>query len=275
MELPPSGTPTCKGASTSYRFGGNIGVFVAATSSCFLDLPLDTALKRLVDLEYTSVELMVHDRGGHLKPSEVLADLDRAVQTCRETRRLTVAALSIDIETPEEQQYYARFAACCRLAKATKVVTLVIRSAELGTPFNAEVERLREMAAIASTEGVRVGLLTETGRMTQDPDTAVVLCNSVKGLGITLDPSHYICGPHNGASFEQVMEYVYHVRLRDTSKEEFQVRVGQGQVEYGRLVNQLNKVGYDRALCVDVPAMPDVDQAAELRKMRLLLESLI
>ena len=141
----------------------------------------------------------------------------------------------------DEPEYYAQFAACCKLAKAIKVVTVTVRSAELGTPFNAEVERLRAMAAIASLEGVRVGLLTEAGRMTQDPDTAVVLCDSVKGLGITLDPSHYICGPHRGGNFEQVMKYVYHVRLRDTSKDQLQVRVGQGEVEYGRLINQLNR----------------------------------
>ena len=44
------------------------------------------------------------------------------------------------------------------MAKAIKVVTLTVRSAELGTPFNAEVERLRALVAIATMEGVRVGL---------------------------------------------------------------------------------------------------------------------
>ena len=249
-------------------------MFVAATSRCFADLPLDAALRRLVDLEYTCVEIIIHESGGHMKPSEVLADLESAVQTCRQTHRLTPVAFSIDIEAPEPQ-YYDQFAACCKLAKTVKVVTVTVRSAELGTPFNAEVERLRAMASIGSMEGVRVGLLTEAGRMTQDADTAVVICDSVKGLGITLDPSHFICGPHAGASFEQVMKYVYHVRLRDTTKEQLQVRVGRGEVEYGRLVNQLNKVRYDRALCVDLFTMPDVDQLAEMRKMRLLLESLI
>ena len=71
-------------------------------------------------------------------------------------------------------------------------------AAELGTPFNAEIERLQQLVAIASREGVLVGLKTETGRITQDPDTAVVLCDNVKGLGITLDPTHYIYGPHAG-----------------------------------------------------------------------------
>ena len=46
-------------------------LFVAATSNCFADLPLDAALERLVDLEYTGVEIMIHESEGHLKPSEV------------------------------------------------------------------------------------------------------------------------------------------------------------------------------------------------------------
>ena len=46
-------------------------------------------------------------------------------------------------------------------------------------------------------------------------------------------------------------------------------------MEYGRLVNQLNKVQYDRALSVDIMPLPDMDQFAEMRKMRLLLESLL
>ncbi len=249
-------------------------MIVAASSGCFGDLPLSAALQRLVDLEYTAVEILIHESGGHMKPSEVAVDIEKAVQVCRQTHRLTPAAYSVEIEAPEEQ-YYAQFAACCKLAKATKVITITVPSAELGTPFNAEVERLRELVAIASAEGVLVGLLTQAGRMTQDPDTAVVLCNNVKGLGVTLDPSQYIFGPHGSANFDQLYQYVLHVRLRDTNKEALQVRIGQGEVEYGRLVTQLNKFNYKRALAVDIVAMPDVDHSAEMRKMRLLLESLI
>ncbi len=249
-------------------------MFVAATSRCFSDLGLNDALRQLVDLEYTAVEIAVNSSGGHLSPAEVASDVDAAVRACRQSHRLTLVAFSVDIDVPG-QQYYDQFAACCKLAKATKVVTIVVRASELGTPFNEEVERLRRMVAIGSIEGVRIGLLTEVGRMTEDPNTAVVLCDSVKGLGLTLDPSHYIFGPHGGASFEQVMKYVYHVRLRDTKKDAFQVRVGQGEVEYGRLVNQLNKVHYDRALTVDLTPLPDIDFLAEMRKMRLLLETLI
>lgn len=249
-------------------------MFVAASSECFPELSLDGVLQRLVDLEYTAVEVAIHEGCKQLQPSVVAADLEKAIASCRETYRLTISGYSIDIQAQGEE-YYEQFAACCRLAKATKVVALTIPAAELGTPFNAEIERLQRLVSIASRDGVLVGIKTETGRITQDPDTAVVLCDNVKGLGITLDPSHYIYGPHAGESYDQVMKHVINLQLRDTTKDKLQVRVGQGLVEYGRLITQLAKVHYNRALVVHISEMEGVDHAAEMRKMRLLLESLL
>jgi sugar phosphate isomerase/epimerase len=123
--------------------------------------------------------------------------------------------------------------------------------------------------------GVRVGMKSQIGRLSEDPDTVAVLCDNCKGLGLTLDPSQYIFGPHQGRSIDKIMKYVYHTHLRDTNKKALQVRVGQGEVEYGRLISQLQKLKYNRALCVNIVEMPDVDHVGELRKMRLLLESLL
>jgi sugar phosphate isomerase/epimerase len=185
-----------------------------------------------------------------------------------------VVAYDVQIEAPGEA-YYEQFGAVCKLAKATKVVTITMPSCELGTPFNEEVERLRKLVALATQEGVRVSIKSQVGRLSEDPDTVVVLCDNCKGLGLTLDPSHYICGPHSNKNIEKLMKYVYHVHLRDTSKKQLQVRVGQGEVEYGRLITQLERVKYNRALSVNITEMPEVDHSSELRKLRLLLESLL
>jgi sugar phosphate isomerase/epimerase len=53
------------------------------------------------------------------------------------------------------------------------------------------------------------------------------------------------------------------------------VRVGQGEIDYGKLLAQLDKVGYNRALTVHMSPLEDFDHRAEMRKMRLLLESLL
>jgi sugar phosphate isomerase/epimerase len=249
-------------------------VFVCASIECFPDLSPREVLECMVDLGFTSLELPIHETGRWLKPSEVHADLERSIHFCRDTHRLDIAALSIELG-PDRENYYQHFTSCCRLAKAVKVVTLVVPSSELGTPFNEEIERLRKLVEIASLEGAVVGLKTQIGCMTQDPDTAVVLCDNVKGLRLTLDPSHYITGPHQGGSIDKVMKYVQHVHLRDSTKSKLQVRVGQGEIDYGKLIQQLAKVRYDRALSVHMLPLEGFDHRAEMRKMRLLLDSLL
>ncbi|MDA7980267.1 MAG: TIM barrel protein [Pirellulales bacterium] len=249
-------------------------MIVAASTSCFPKLSLDAAFDRLVALEYTSVEVVIDERSRHLRPSQVHANLDDVIQQCRQTQRLTPVAYYLDFDCQGKQRI-EQFHACCRLAKATKVFTLSVRASELGTPFNEEIERLREFVRLASVEGVLVSIKTETDRMTEDPETALALCQNTPGLGITLDPSHYICGPCSGRDYSKLLPLVHHMQLRDTTPEKLQVRVGQGEIEYGRLVQLLEQEGYHRTLAVDVVEEPDVDHAGELRKLRLLLESLL
>jgi sugar phosphate isomerase/epimerase len=249
-------------------------VFVSASTECFADLPLTAALDKLVDLEYSAVEIAIHENGNQLKPSEVVENLEYALNACTNTFRLDVAAYSVEI-TATGEEYYKQWDSICRLARATKVVTVTVPSGELGTPFNEEVERLRKLVDIAVLQGVRVGMRSQVGRLSEDPSTVAVLCDNVKGLGLTLDPSHYVCGPHAGKSIDKLMKYVYHVHLRDTTKEQLQVRIGQGEIEYGRLISQLRKVNYTRALSVHLSELPGVDHHGEMRKMRLLLESLL
>jgi sugar phosphate isomerase/epimerase len=252
----------------------SVPVFVAATTECFLDLSLHDALERLADLEYTSVELAMFEDADQFKPSQITADVEKAAAICRNTRRLDVVAFDVRI-TAEKAGHYEQFTAICKLAKAVKVVTLTVPSGELGTPFNEEVEHLRRLVDIATLHGVRVGLKSQIGRLSETPDNVVDLCDNVKGLGVTLDPSVYIYGPHQGRSIDKLMKYVYHLQLRDTNKKGFQVRVGQGEVEYGRLITQLLKLKYNRALCVNIKEVEGVDHVGELRKLRLLLESLL
>lgn len=248
-------------------------MFVSVSTECLPDMPLSQAMERLAELEFTAVELDVHEHGSHLQPARVAADPEAAIAACSDLQRLRPVAVSF--AAPDSPQVYDHFTACCRLAKSLGIVTMVVESSELGTPFNGEIERLRAMVAIASSLGAVVGVKTAANRMTQDAETTASLCRNVPGLRVTLDPSHFIHGHKKPASWEPILKYVCHVHLRDTRPDVLQVRIGQGNVEYGRLVNQLSRVGYTRALCAHMPPLEGVDQVAELRKMRLLLESLL
>ncbi|MDW8196764.1 MAG: sugar phosphate isomerase/epimerase, partial [Gemmataceae bacterium] len=92
-------------------------------------------------------------------------------------------------------------------------------------------------------------------------------------------PSHYQISPHGPLNYDCLLPHVRHVRLRDSGRtpDQFQVRIGQGEIEYGRLINQLDRVRYDRALTVDIRDVPDnpFPVEPEVRKLKYLLESLV
>ena len=248
-------------------------MFVSASTECWPEMEFQEAIEVLSDLEFSAVEIAIHE-SGNLKPSELLKDPDRAVQVLRHTHRLDISGYSLELGSTGDQQY-EDFKTICRIAKTTKVVNITVKSGELGTPFNEEVERLQQLVEIAETEGVRVAVLTQLGCLSDDPDTLMVLCNNVDGLGITLDPSVYICGSANGKSLDKILKFVCNVHLRDSRPDAFQVSVGQGEIDYGKLVTQLERDKYDRALTVHMTPTNDMDHRVELRKLRRLLETLM
>ena len=249
-------------------------MYVAVSTDCFPDKLMPEVVDLFVDLEFTTVEIALREDGTVLSPSRIDEDLDKAIHLASRSHRLDVCSYDVHIDATG-QEYYRQFEAVCRLGKATKVVTLTVPSGELGTPFNEEVEHLQRLVDFAEAEGVRVAMKSQIGRLSEDPDTVKVLCDNVKGLGLTLDPSHYYCGPHSHKNLDKIMEFVFHVHLRDSKKDQLQVRVGQGEIDYAKIVGQLRRVGYSHALSIQIAPDPRFDQRGELRKLRLLLETLI
>jgi sugar phosphate isomerase/epimerase len=239
-------------------------VFVACSTLCFARYPLEEALDLL---------------------SEVADDVHHAAARLRHGPGLAPAAFSLHIDAPDTREWRRQFQAVCRLARISTVPLVTMEAgpaepeADSDAALDAEARRLGQLMELADGEGILLSVATLTGTLTEMPDDAVALCERVPGLGLTLDPSHYLVGPNQGKPFDQVFPHVRHVHLRDTGRgpEQFQVCVGQGQVEYGRLVAQLARHGYDRLLTVDIRDIPDAPFAMEpeVRKLKYLLESLV
>jgi len=247
-------------------------VFVSASSRCFAELPFFEACPLMADLEFDKVEIWLADGSEHLQPADVAADPDAFATQYRDITRLTPVAFFLGCDVPP-----AVLGGIAKAAKLLRAAQVTVPASPLGTPFNTEVDRLRDFVARAGADGVRVSIKTQTGFLSEDPRTAVELCQAVPGLGITLDPSYYICGPHAGESFDQIYPHVYHVHLRDTSPQAVQVPVGLGEVDYSRLITHLEKVRYRLALSVDFETseMSTETRQLEMRKLRMLLDSLL
>lgn len=247
-------------------------MFVAVSTRSFSDLAFDDACAQAFDLQFDRIELWMDDRSGHLTASEVASDPDQFVVRYREATRLSPAAITIAHDLPPD-----RLRGITKAAKQLRIAQVSLPASDLGTPFNSEIERLRELAFVAAQDGVRLSIRTQRGTLAEDPHTAIELCQAVSGLGVTLDPSHFLRQTSPERAIDLVAPYTYHVLLRDSTADALQVQVGLGELDYSRLITQLRRSGYDRALSIELlpELLSDLQRPLELRKMRMLLESLL
>ncbi len=251
-------------------------MYIACSTLCFGKSSFEQALRSINDLHFQKIDLDIHEHGTHLKPSEVVADVNRHAQYLRSTG-LMYAAFHVEIDAPDPERFKEQLRAICRLARLLTVPVITIAAAPAGADLDAEVKRLSQLCRLAEAEGVILTVETNRDTVTADPAAALALCHRVSGLGVTLDPSHYVVGPHPNAEYDGLFPYIRHVRLRDSGPNRPQVRIGQGQIEYGKIVTLLERENYERALSVDIHDLPEPEYAIEpeVRKLKFLLESMV
>ena len=256
-------------------------MFVACSTLCFAQMPFDKAMRRMADLEFDRVEYVFSGPSVHevLKPSWITENKEHALQRIRTASGLLPSSFDIRFETENLEDQKREFEALCWLAKSMSVAVVSIMPSPAGTSAEVEQKRLKELMSIAARQGIVLTLTTTSDGITAQPADAVSICRSLPGLGLTLDASHSINGPFQSASFDEVYPYVQNARLRDTGRKpgEFQMKIGQGEIEYNRIVSQLQRGGYRRGLVVAIEERADspFDTEAEVRKLKLVLESLI
>lgn len=253
-------------------------MYVACSTLCFGKLSLEDTLRTIREMRFAKADLAVHAAGPHLTPAEVAADPARTAQRLK-AANLPLAAIHLDTGGAGPADAREQLRAVARLARVSTTPLLTVPAAPAGADFDAECARLRDWVKVAAAEGVILTVETHGGTVTGDPLGAAELCRRAPGLFLTLDPSHYQVGPHGAANYDALFPLVRHVRLRDTGTkpEQFQVRIGQGEMEYGRIVSQLERCRYDRGLTVDVRDVADspFPIEPEVRKLKYLLESLV
>lgn len=251
-------------------------MYVACSSVCFERYALDQTLRTIHELRFAKVDLAIREGGPHLRIEDLLEDVNRVATRLRSTNT-SFAAFHLDMpnQTFDTQRDWLR--AACRLGRLLTVPLVSIVASPLGSDFDAEVKRLQVLERIASGEGITLAVTTHCETLTADKLGAAELCRRVPGLGLALDPSHYLIGSHGSDDFDLVYPFVKHVRVRDSKRDKLQVRVGQGELEYGKMIHQLARHRYDRALCVDVHEVPgqEFPMEPEVRKLKYLLESMI
>jgi len=235
--------------------------------------PLEAAMAGIAALDFGQADLAVHEGWAHLNPSELAASPAQVRRQAERIRGLVaqhqmkrVSAFNVGLGSGVLDEQERRLAAVCDLAAALEVPVVTIGAARRGTPFEDEVARLRTLVAVARSRGVQLAIETHTNQLTEWPETAVRLCQAVPGLALTLDASHFVAGPNQGADFSAVLPYVRHVHLRDAGSDwdHIQVPAGSGRVDFQQIVARLHALGYAGKFAIEyIDSIPVAASAGE------------
>ena len=244
---------------------------IAGSTRSLWEMSPGQACSQLQDLGFDKCELWINEDYNQLKVSQVINEPEAVIAELREFSRVSPVAVFLDHEVS-----LAEFGSVVQFAHALRVAQITIAASPVGTPFNTEIDRLRERHALCHEASIRLSILTQRGLLTEDPMTATELCQSVKGLGISLDPTCYVNRPME-QSWDSIFEQTLHCQLRDASPLETQVSCGLGEVDFNRITASLEALQFNRTLSVDLlpETMAGEERLLELRKLRLLLETML
>ena len=251
---------------------------LACSTRCFATLDLSEAFRKMREMGFSKVDLALLDGGPHPSPGDVAEDAASVAQYLRASN-MTFCAFHLGLEEGVSVSDGVDLVrAVGRLARLLAAPVVTLKPTGTGD-LHDEAKRLTAFALAAGTEGVTLCVETCAGTLTDDPDTAAELCRRVPDLGIAYDPGQLLRGDHADAAVEPMYPFVRHVRVRDTgsSPEQSQTRVGQGNVEFGRITSSLERAGYSRAITIDMHDDPNCGfpVAPEVRKLKYLVESMI
>jgi sugar phosphate isomerase/epimerase len=117
--------------------------------------------------------------------------------------------------------------------------------------WQASVEALQQWAAFARTAGVRLSVEPHVGSILEDPRSAELMVQSIAGLELTLDYSHFVARGFELDAVERLQRYARHVHVRQARSGKLQAAARQGALPIRRLLEELVARGYRGAISLE------------------------
>lgn len=249
---------------------------VGCSSLAFSLQPLEKALESIAGMGFRYVDLGAVEGWAHVNPSEMAegaTEVASAVRELLDRLGLTAIAVNSGLGNVDKEERRRRFAGLVTFTKqiGAPVLTLPAR----GESMAAAVKEYTLFTSMARDAGIQLTVETHRGQLTEFPEHACELVDKVPGLGLTLDPAHYYAGPNDGEAFDIVYPYVRHVHVRDGARgrENIQVPMGEGDIDFGEIMSALAAQGYRGAFSVEyIDKIGSLDTVSEVQKARAVVE---
>ncbi|MFW6313207.1 MAG: sugar phosphate isomerase/epimerase family protein [Spirochaetota bacterium] len=253
--------------------------------------PLDTALKRIADLGFTDIDLLMAHGWAHVSPRSLVEDFAAESAAIRKTvnaHGLNIVALNVAFSGPlygrSHDDVARRKDECLAIVNLMNAMDIPVAAVQPGgRPHGVSDNQLiadasaswAELVAIAAEKDRTLALELHTGSPFDSPDSARELVNHVPETRFAFDPSHLV---GQGIDLHQVgwiLERAAHVHLRDAESGRVQVAYGTGTVDFDWILGHLRHSGYDGYLAVEYLDTDEFDVTESARGLAEKIRSAI
>jgi sugar phosphate isomerase/epimerase len=274
---------------------------LACADFAFPLLTHEQSLRLISMLGFGGVDIGLFDGRSHLWPSREFENVGRSAAALKRlTDSLELRVADVFLQTAPDFRPYAinhpesarrqlardwfsktlEYAVACGCEHVTVLPGVHFEEERAEESFARAVDELTWRTERAKTCGVTLGTEAHVGSLAPDPATAKRLAESVPGLTLTLDYTHFTRAGMPDDAIEPLLAHASHFHVRGARTGRLQAPFKDNVIDYRRVVDGLQTAGYTGWLGVeyvwiDWEHCNECDNLSETILFRDFLESLI
>lgn len=238
---------------------------LACADFTFPLLAHEQALQLIAMLGFEGVDIGLFEERSHLWPSREFADIGRSASALRgklEAVGLKPADIFLQmspdftpyaINHPEAarrqkaRDWFLRsleYANVCGCHHVTTLPGVLFEEESAATSLDRCIEELRWRVEQARRAEIVFGVEAHVGSIVPTPEAAERLVQSVPGLTLTLDYTHFTRAGLPDSAIEPLMPFASHFHVRGASEGRLQTSFAKNAIDYARVTSLTRASGY-------------------------------
>ncbi|MFO7956520.1 MAG: sugar phosphate isomerase/epimerase family protein [Candidatus Brocadiia bacterium] len=259
---------------------------IACSTSAFKG-SLETALAEVSDLGFECVDLIAIEAWNHIVPAELADDWDAVagrVTSLLVEHDLTPVAMNVALPHLHQRDGQTN-AERLRLARA---VARLLNHLDVGlASFYPGVKvqdrpwedvladtaaTWEEMMGVAEGAGVTFAVELHYNTPFETIEQCRRLFEAAPEMRIAYDPSHFVMQGMDVRDTAPLLDRAVHVHLRDAADDAMQVPTGEGNVDFGWLLDAFAERGYEGHYSIEYLSGRELDVRSNIARLKSLLE---
>ncbi|MEG1473612.1 MAG: sugar phosphate isomerase/epimerase family protein [Christensenella sp.] len=237
----------------------------ASADFTFPLLEHDKVIKLVGLLGFDGIDIGLFENRGHLQPSAVFSNTaqnGKLLKRKTEDSGIVVADVFLQCDIDFEPKainhpdakiraqardwflHTLEYANACGSKHVTCLPGVHFEAEDYETSFARAKEELAWRALRAKDAGLIFGTETHLGSLGDTPQKTERLMRETKGLTLTLDYTHFATVGIPDSEVEPLIKYATHFHARGAAKGVLQAVVAENTIDYARIVEVMQEVGY-------------------------------